>query len=151
MSPDQLSEWLAGLVASVGMKVLIPPNCVRCDTPGNEGVTGIVCLETSHASIHIWDIGFLQADLYSCKSFGVDAVLDRFNVFGPTLINFTLIDRNDKKTQTLMDGFRLPDADTADIETTQKQVQRGLRLGRITDDKDSSFDATTRGTSATQE
>ena len=49
-----IEKWFERLVEAVDMKILIPPKVVYCDTSGNEGVTGIVCIETSHSSIHIW-------------------------------------------------------------------------------------------------
>jgi S-adenosylmethionine/arginine decarboxylase-like enzyme len=95
--PSQIETWLTRLVAAVEMEVLMEARAVRCDLPGNEGVTGIVCLTTSHASLHIWDSvtePFLRMDLYSCKNFEIDAVLRMVREFQPTGGSWLLIDRN---------------------------------------------------------
>jgi S-adenosylmethionine/arginine decarboxylase-like enzyme len=92
-----LEQWFIRLVDAVDMKVLITPQAIRCDTQGNEGVTGIVCIETSHASAHFWEtakVPFCQFDIYSCKRFDPSKVLDLFNEFDPYFYNWTLIDRN---------------------------------------------------------
>ena len=91
-------DWLLELVEKVGMKVLFGPNAVRCDTMGNEGVTGLVCIETSHASIHVWDSCdrmFFKADLYSCKDFDIQQVIEHCRVFGPVRVDYVVIDRNE--------------------------------------------------------
>jgi S-adenosylmethionine/arginine decarboxylase-like enzyme len=124
--PDRLSQWLDELVAAVGMKVLIPSQCVRCETPGNEGVTGIVCLETSHASIHVWDSGYLQADLYSCKPFDPYTVADLFHIFEPSRLTFVMLDRNGDQVQTFMEETFFFDLLTDDMEGTQAAVRQAI-------------------------
>lgn len=97
-TPAQVERWLTDLVAKVDMKVLMGPYALRCETDGNEGVTGIVCIETSHASIHVWDTGcipFAKMDLYSCKDFDANVVVDHFADFGPTSIDVLVVDRNE--------------------------------------------------------
>lgn len=97
-TPEVVNDWLLRLVEAVGMKVFIAPQSRRCDEPGNEGVTGIVCIETSHASLHCWDAGpeqpFVQIDLYSCREFDEDAVLDMVDEFGPSFVVSDVIDRS---------------------------------------------------------
>lgn len=98
---EHLEDWFRRLVEAVNMKVLIDPKCVYCDTPGNEGITGIVCIETSHASIHFWekhdqnpDLACLQFDLYSCKYFDPKTVMELLNEFGLIDYQYTIVDRN---------------------------------------------------------
>ncbi len=128
-TPEAINAWLTELVAGVGMKVLIPAQSVLCNTDGNEGVTGIVCLETSHASIHIWHDGYVQFDLYSCKAFDVDAVLDRFSIFDPTRIDYTLVDRN-SGSFIISTGSRLNTIDPGDMHGTLLAVQQVLASTR---------------------
>jgi S-adenosylmethionine/arginine decarboxylase-like enzyme len=93
----EVERWLLKLVDAVNMKVLLGPFCTRCDTPGNEGVTGIVCIETSHASIHVWDNRqepYAQMDLYSCDDFDTKAVFELLKEFKPFRIDGIVIDRN---------------------------------------------------------
>jgi S-adenosylmethionine/arginine decarboxylase-like enzyme len=63
------------------------PQGYRCDLLGNEGVTAVGILETSHTVIHTWDLaetGKIQFDLYSCKEFDVQQIInfckDRFGI-----------------------------------------------------------------------
>ena len=66
---DFLEDWFLRLVKAVDMEVFIAPNCKWCADAGNEGLTGIVGITTSHSSIHFWDgsPAFYKFDLYSCK------------------------------------------------------------------------------------
>jgi S-adenosylmethionine/arginine decarboxylase-like enzyme len=103
------TDWLRQLTDLVGMKVLFGPEGRRCDTPGNEGVTGLVCIETSHAAIHCWDTDvrpFAQGDLYSCAHFDIEIVLQHLLLFEPCEIDYLLIDRNDG-FQILQHGLRV--------------------------------------------
>ena len=89
--------WLRELVDKVDMKILFGPHTTYCETEGNVGVTGVVCIETSHASIHIWNEAeppFLKFDLYSCKDFSSDVVIDHLNYFGLIDYEYMIIDRN---------------------------------------------------------
>lgn len=98
-NPELVKDWLNRLVEAVGMKVVIPPQVVNLQTPGNEGITGVVTIETSHSSIHVWEsakVAFLQFDLYSCKAFDPDTVMTLIGEFEPYFYEFMLIDRNDE-------------------------------------------------------
>lgn len=97
-----VEKWLKELVDLVNMKVLMGPYAVRCETLGNEGVTGIVCIETSHASIHVWDTDctpFAKMDLYSCKYFDEQVVINHFKQFSPSKIYATIINRNEMEAK----------------------------------------------------
>ena len=79
------------------MKILIHPEVVYCKDDGNEGLTGIVGLTTSHASFHIWsevEKPFINFDVYSCKTFNPDDVINHLKQFGLLEYNFKMIDRN---------------------------------------------------------
>jgi len=94
---SEIEEWLTRLVSEVDMEVLMEARACQCDIPGNEGVTGTVCITTSHAAIHVWNAvaePYLRMDLYSCKQFEVDAVLRMVREFEPTSGSWMLIDRN---------------------------------------------------------
>lgn len=96
-SEQQIIDWLRRLVAAVDMKVVIGPFAQYVDTVGNEGVTGVVCIETSHSSIHVWDqadVPFIQFDLYSCKAFDPNVVLNFIREFDPYSIEWVMMDRN---------------------------------------------------------
>jgi hypothetical protein len=82
-------DFLDDLVESIGMKKLMGPLAEYVKTPGNQGVTAIVGIETSHIAFHIWDENMparLQFDLYTCgpldRALVLDKVIKRFDVIG---------------------------------------------------------------------
>lgn len=82
-SVDFIYQFLADVPKMTDMDVLIPPHVVRCDVPGNEGVTGVVVITTSHSSIHTWypgepHNGKISFDLYSCNDFDHQTITDEF-------------------------------------------------------------------------
>lgn len=96
---EVLNDWFVNLVETVGMKVVAGPTSVYVCEPGNEGLTGTVTLATSHASIHIWDsleIPMLQFDIYSCKCFSLEQVMECFKPWNVIKSEWVMIDRNDK-------------------------------------------------------
>jgi S-adenosylmethionine/arginine decarboxylase-like enzyme len=100
---SDLNDWFVQLVHKVRMEVVAGPTSVYIDAPGNEGLTGTVTLATSHASIHIWDRNdppMVQFDIYSCKSFGLDDVLEQFRPWGIIKTEWVMIDRNNTPTIT---------------------------------------------------
>ena len=93
-----LNEWFIQLVHKVKMEVVGGPTSVYVDYPGNEGLTGTVTLATSHASIHIWDHqepAMAQFDIYSCKRFKLEDVLEHFEPWGLVKAEWVMIDRNE--------------------------------------------------------
>lgn len=99
--PHVIEDFLARLVSLVDMEIFMPPKAKYCYDPLNSGVTGTVVITTSHASIHIWDNvpqnpypGMLQFDLYSCKDFEPETVLEFIQqYFGATIHDYLVIDR----------------------------------------------------------
>lgn len=94
-------KWFRDLVDLIDMKILVEPKAVYCNTDGNEGVTGTVVIETSHASIHIWskaDPAYLRMDVYSCKDFEVkDVVAFLDDTMGIIDHDMMVVDRNNTK------------------------------------------------------
>lgn len=95
---EVLNNWLIRLVEAIGMKVCIDPRSVYVSEPGNEGLTGQIGLETSHASIHIWDAespALVQMDVYSCRCFNNQMVLELLKEFDLIEAELMSIDRAD--------------------------------------------------------
>jgi S-adenosylmethionine/arginine decarboxylase-like enzyme len=94
-----LDNWLASVVRKVHMKTLMGPFSTYLYTTGNRGMTGVVVIETSHCSIHIWDEvspALVQMDLYSCKDFNPDDVIKLLKQFDLVSEEHLVIDRNNK-------------------------------------------------------
>jgi len=95
---EVLNKWFVDLVHKVKMEVVGGPTSVYVDYPGNEGLTGTVTLATSHASIHIWDHynpAMAQFDIYSCKCFALEDVIEQFEPWGVLKYEWVMIDRNE--------------------------------------------------------
>jgi group I intron endonuclease len=96
------SSWMRGLVEKIDMKILMGPFTVYSDMIGNRGITSVVIIETSHISAHVWDEtdpGIIELDVFSCKNFEVDDVVQHLKVFGLRALNFTFIDRTNSLKQ----------------------------------------------------
>lgn len=94
---EKVEDWMRRLVKAVKMNILMEPKAFYCPIVGNEGITAACCIETSHASIHIWeksDPKILRFDLYSCSHFETNTVLDFIKEFEPHKISFLVLDRN---------------------------------------------------------
>lgn len=92
-----LIDWLKTLVNDIDMKILDGPYVKYLDIQGNRGITGIVVIETSHCSVHIWDEtipAIMQMDVYSCSNFETDKVINRINDFNMVGYQKMRIDRN---------------------------------------------------------
>jgi S-adenosylmethionine/arginine decarboxylase-like enzyme len=95
---DRLSDWCKEVVADVGMKVIAGPLVVYGDMPGNAGYTAVTVLDFSHLAIHSWDEvspGLIEFDLFSCKDFDVNIVLDKLEEFDIVSHSIMMVDRDD--------------------------------------------------------
>ena len=92
----ELRKWLKNLVKIIDMKIVGGPYTAYVTKEGNRGITGVVMIETSHISIHIWDEerpSLVQCDIYSCAEFSVPEVLLEFTMMEPTKIDHMVLDR----------------------------------------------------------
>jgi len=72
-------SWMNNLIDKIDMKLMQGPNITYVDQEGNRGITCMALIETSHIVLHIWDEqspGLFQLDVYSCKSFDLNIVLN---------------------------------------------------------------------------
>lgn len=92
-----LKTWLEELVKDIDMKVLMGPFVKYLDVQYNRGISGLVMIETSHISIHVWDEvkpALVQADIYSCKDFDVKTLVNKLAQFDVASLNYLTVDRN---------------------------------------------------------
>jgi S-adenosylmethionine/arginine decarboxylase-like enzyme len=97
LNEAELEDWFRDLVKAVGMQVFMEPKAKWCDGEGNEGITGVVGLETSHSSCHIWTnrkVPFFTFDLYSCADFSPRTVLELLDRWELVDYDFIVLDRN---------------------------------------------------------
>lgn len=98
-----LNTWFYDLIQKIDMKILRGPYSVYSDVEGNRGMTGVCIIETSHIAIHVWDEespALMQLDVYSCKDFDKDVVLDHFSCFDPVSTEWFFMDRTNKLSLT---------------------------------------------------
>lgn len=81
------------------MKIKIGPFADYCLAEGNNGITGAVCIETSHVSLHCWDKvdpPYMRLDVYSCAFFDPSVVEKEIREkFDPVTFEYLILDRND--------------------------------------------------------
>jgi len=100
-----MKSWFEKLIQTIDMKILDGPHLVYCDMEGNRGLTGIAIIETSHIALHSWDEispGLIELDIFSCKYFDPNDVIDALREFGLVGIDFKCIDRTHKLTDEKM-------------------------------------------------
>ena len=98
-NPEYINFWLAELVNSLNMKIMMGPFSAYCENVGNRGLTGACIIETSHIALHVWDEenpSILQLDVYSCAPVDRNLVLTRIQEFEPTSVDYKFLDRADK-------------------------------------------------------
>lgn len=96
-SVEKTISFLKDLVEALGMKIAVGPIAEYCDADNNEGITGAVCIQTSHCSIHVWDKvekPYMRLDVYSCQTFDEKVVLNLIEEFSPYDIRTQIINRN---------------------------------------------------------
>ena len=92
---NMTKEFLSDVIAAADMKVISGPYAEMVDEPGNDGPTGAAILATSHCAVHSWpQRKLMQACIYSCCEFEVDAILEVFRQFGNGTLEYMLVDRN---------------------------------------------------------
>ena len=108
-SERELKKWLRNLVKKIDMKIIKGPYAAYVSKAGNRGLTGIVMIETSHISIHIWDEespALVQCDVYSCAEFSSNEVLAEFVPMDVVTIDKIVLDRVDELKITHCDWVK---------------------------------------------
>lgn len=95
-SVDDMITWMSSLIKKIKMKQLLAPWAEYIDGEDG-GMTCVAILTTSHCSIHVWDTvdkPYFRFDLYSCKSFDVDDIVNMLSEFDVYELDVVEIDRN---------------------------------------------------------
>ena len=88
--------WMYYLIKDIGMKIMFGPEIRYVRQEGNEGLTAVAIIETSHVALHVWDKQappLLQLDVYTCGPFKPEVVLKAIKEFQPTKIQWKYLDR----------------------------------------------------------
>lgn len=107
--PGYIKSWMEKLIETIGMKVLMGPYSVYSPMVGNQGLTAVTIIETSHIAMHVWDEvdpGLMQLDVYTCSKLDPRDVFDAISEFEPTKVEYKFIDR-EHTLQTLTGGKRV--------------------------------------------
>lgn len=105
-SPEFIEGWLKSIIEGIGMKLAVGPKCnpisYYCNIEGNQGLTGVAILETSHCAIHVWDDvspGVIQFDLYTCSGLDPEQIFEFFKDFGVVSLEWKFLDRENDLTE----------------------------------------------------
>lgn len=97
--PEFIKGWLRELVSEIGMKLLdIEHNPISgyVTKEGNEGLTAVCIIETSHIAMHVWDSlepALMQVDVYTCSTLDPKIVFDKLDDFDVVTARYLLLDR----------------------------------------------------------
>lgn len=94
LSEFDIKNFILELIQNIGMDILGGPHIYRSDVAGNEGFTIITAITTSHVVMHTWDTGLIQLDVYSCKNFNVQTIMDMLRHISIQDIKFKFLDRS---------------------------------------------------------
>lgn len=93
--------WMKNLVERIGMKILMGPYSVYSEMVGNQGLTAVTIIETSHIAMHVWDEvepGLMQLDVYTCSQLNTEDVFKAIEEFEPVKVEYKYIDREHNLT-----------------------------------------------------
>ena len=88
--------WMRRLVEQIDMKILMGPYSVYSDMVGNQGLTAVTIIETSHIAMHVWDEvdpALMQLDVYTCSTLNIEDVFKALEQFEPVNVEYKYIDR----------------------------------------------------------
>lgn len=93
---EAIQDWMKVLVDKIGMKILMGPYAVYSDMIGNQGLTAVTIIETSHIAMHVWDEvdpALMQLDVYTCSTLNIQDVFEALSDFSPVDVQYKYIDR----------------------------------------------------------
>ena len=95
-------RWLEEIVEKIDMEILYPAKAIRCFDKGNEGITAFCMITTSHICLHSWersDPNLVQFDVYSCKDFSQELIINEMRKFNPIRVGCRFINRGISATK----------------------------------------------------
>lgn len=98
---EAIQDWMKLLVDKIGMKILMGPYAIYSDMVGNQGLTAVTIIETSHIAMHVWDEvdpALMQLDVYTCSALRIEDVFEALGDFSPVDVQFKYIDREHNLT-----------------------------------------------------
>lgn len=93
---DTINVWMKDLVERIDMNILMGPYAVYSNMVGNQGLTAVTIIETSHIALHVWDEvdpALMQLDVYTCSTLNIDDVFNAIEDFTPVRVEYKYIDR----------------------------------------------------------
>jgi S-adenosylmethionine/arginine decarboxylase-like enzyme len=88
-SVKENNTFVKDIAKILDMKIISGPHSKYINDKGNEGVSSVTIIKTSHICVHSWDKiapGLVHLDIFSCKNFKVINVIkflkERFYVIG---------------------------------------------------------------------
>lgn len=96
LEQQYIRDWMTCMIDDIGMKLLYGPIVKYVKVKGNEGMTAMAMIETSHIAMHIWekqDPPIMQLDVYTCGPFVPEIVLKALQEFDPIKIHWKYLDR----------------------------------------------------------
>lgn len=96
-----IKSWMEDLVEAIDMKILMGPYAVYSEMDGNQGLTAVTIIETSHIALHVWDEvqpALAQLDVYTCSTLDVADVFKAIQCWEPSKVEYKYIDREHNLT-----------------------------------------------------
>jgi len=100
-SVPEIKDWMRDLVKKIDMNILMGPYAVYSEMVGNQGLTAVTIIETSHIALHVWDEcepALAQLDVYTCSALNIQDVFEAIKAWNPTKVEYKYIDRENELT-----------------------------------------------------
>ena len=95
--PEFLREFLDSFPSAIGMIKISTPSVVEYEapTPEDSGISGFVIIAESHISVHTFpDRNLINIDVFSCKKFDVDKVIEyAIRLFSIDIVTTNILER----------------------------------------------------------
>jgi len=93
---QKVDFWIQEVMDAIGVRSLYGPLSVRSFDEANYGISSFCIIETSHIALHSWentDPHLVQLDVYSCRDFDKNTILNHLKKLNPLSIKYKFLDR----------------------------------------------------------